>query len=231
MILASSWSNWRWAVPNGPHRPVEGRSKSANCWWAVATVVWSWRSWAMLTSVPLLALARAFTWRSKVPPVVADVPKIVDQLEEALTLGVEKRQHSEGRETEGGAKLLVGLAGFGRHLVESSQGRGAAGRGDEIVLVADGASDGGVRLVEQGAGTAEGTVGRESGDEQKDDGHRHHSSRDYEDRAPRAFGAVPHAASMPMLRSMPVLSPVAHPVAIRVGATLPAMLVRGRLRA
>ena len=45
------------------------------------------------------------------------------------------------------------------------------------------------------------------------------------------FACCRDAASVPMLCSTPVLPPVAHSVAVRVGATLPAVPVRSRLGA
>jgi hypothetical protein len=88
-----------------------------------------------------------------------------------------------------------------------------------------------MRLVEQRAGTAEGAVRRESGDDQEDKCNRHNSSRYQGDRSPRALGVVSDTTSVPMLCSVTVLQPVVHPVAVRVGAALPAVSVRGQLRA
>ena len=86
-------------------------------------------------------------------------------------------------------------------------------------------------LVEQGVGAAEGAVCRESSDDKEHDCNRRHSSRYQEDATPGAFRMSSDAAPMPMLRPLAMLLPVPCSVAVRVGAALPAVPVRGQLRA
>jgi hypothetical protein len=86
-------------------------------------------------------------------------------------------------------------------------------------------------LIEQRSGAAEGAVCRKTGDDQEDNCNRHNGSSYQEDGTPRASGMLSDAASMSMLLSSTVLFPVARSVAVRMGAALPAVPVRGQLGA
>ena len=87
-------------------------------------------------------------------------------------------------------------------------------------------------LVEQRAGVAERAVGGESGNDQEDDHDTQNQGCPYQDGTPpQAADMTADPTSVGVLRVLAVLPPVAHSVAVRVGAVLAAMSIRGHLAA